>query len=510
MKVLVCGATGCVGQAVAGALRSRGHQVWLGARGHAAGARTLHVDFMVPTAPAVWAARLGERGIEAVVNCVGTLIPRAGQSFERVHAQGPIELFRGASAAGVRRVLQVSALGVGDDAGSVATPYLHSKLRADDALAALPLQWAVLRPSLVYGPHSQSARLFATLASLPVIALPGRGAQRVAPVHVFELAEAAVRLLEQAAAPNAVFEIGGPRALTYREMLATYRASLGLGEALWLPVPKALMMAGAHLAEALPQKVFSRDTLRLLERGSVPLHDALPALLGREPTALAQGLGVSRPEPLVDLGVALSAPIALALRASLAIMWLWTALISAWWPDTSGVLHLLARCGFEGRWGIAALVFSCALNIGLGAFTLLRPRPAVYALQCAAVLGYTLTAAIRMPELTIDHCGPLVKNLPVLAVVMLLWLAAPARGGVPQAKRSAITPATTIPVPSARRSPNRSFSSHTPISAANSTEVSRSAATDATGARVIAHSAIAYEPSEAVPPTSASGQRRRA
>lgn len=444
MRVLVCGATGCVGSAVANALRARGHQVVAGARGHVDGAHTMHVDYALPVEPPIWAQRLRAQRIDVVVNCVGILIPGRGQSFERVHALGPIELFRGAAAAGVTRVLQVSALGVGGDAQSLATPYLHSKLRAEDALAALPVDAAVLRPSLVYGPRSQSAQLFATLASLPVIGLPGRGAQQVQPVHVFELAEAMVRLIERPDAIRGTYEIAGPEVLGYREMLGTYRDAQGLGDAVWLPLPMAVMLAGARAAEALPQKVFSRDTLRMLERGSVARANALPALLGRAPSTLAHGLSVTRPASQIDLGVRLSPAVGWAMRGALAFMWIYTALISALLPAQSGVLHLLARCGFEGRVGVAALVASCTLNIALGTLTLVRPSPWLYAVQSGAVLGYGLTAAFNMPELTLDHCAPLVKNVPVLMAVVMLWLAHPARRG---ASRGSVDARGAVRVP---------------------------------------------------------------
>jgi uncharacterized protein YbjT (DUF2867 family) len=425
MRVLVCGATGCVGRAVVHALRSRGHAVVEGARSAVDGRHTLHIDYMQARSPEAWAAHLRGDRFDAVVNCVGILMASRRQSFERIHTQGPIELFRGAALAGVGRIVQVSALGVRGDADALSTPYLHSKLLADDALASLPLDWAVLRPSLVYGPGSQSAALFATLASLPLISLPGRGMQPVQPIHVYELAEAVAQLIERPGALKAVYELGGPMALSYREMLAQYRAALGLGQALWLPLPMPLMRAVAWLAEALPQRVFCRDTVRLLARGSVPLDNAAPLLLGRAPTAMAQGLAISVPEPLIDLRVRLSPAAAGLARGSLAFMWLYTALVSALLPQQSGVMQLLARCGFEGRAGGVALALSCGLNIALGLLVLTRVTPWAQALQLAAVIGYTVTAAWHMPELTLDHCGPLVKNLPVLALILLLWCAVP-------------------------------------------------------------------------------------
>ena len=448
MKVLVCGASGCVGNAVVQALRSRGHRVIEGGRALQDGRATIHIDFAQPREPVQWAKALTVLQVEAVVNCAGVLIETRTERFERVHSAGPIELFRGAVLAGVRRIVQVSALGVGSDTARLATPYLHSKLRADDALAALPLAWAVLRPSLVVGPRSQSVALFATLASLPVIALPGRGAQPLQPVHVFEVAEAVARLVEDPRGTCGVFEMGGALPLSYRDMLQSYRTALRLGPALWLALPMPLMALGARLAEWLPQRVFSRDTLALLARGNVPQANASEALLGRAPSSLAQGLAITPPTPLIDLRAELGAPLALLLRASLAFLWLHTALISAVWPQASGLLNLLARCGLSGGMGQAALIGTCTLNLALGLLTLVRPSAQLYAVQIGAILAYTLAAAVAMPELTIDHCGALVKNLPLLVLVLVLWLAHGARP-LPASRRGGAASSAT---PSAARS----------------------------------------------------------
>lgn len=424
MNVLVCGATGCLGHAVARALRSRGHRVIEASRAADDGPHALRLDFMQPRRPEAWAATLRERAIEAVVNCAGIARPGPGQRFAGVHAEGPIALFRGAALAGGCRVVQVSALGVDDDRGE---PYLRSKRQADEALAGLPLRWAVMRPSLLYGPGCASTALFATLASLPWAALPGRGLQRMQPIHVYEVAEAIVRWLEDAAAPSSVHELGGGELLRYRDMLARYREALGLGPAWQLPMPMAAMRLGARLAEAWPQQVFCRSTVMLLERGSVAARNAAPALLGRAPSTMAHGLAVTPPLPAVELRVTLSPAVEGLLRGLLAFMWLYTAFVSVWWQDASGVMALLERCGFAGTAGTAAWVTSCVLNTALGVLLLARPSAPLYAAQAAAIVGYTTVAAWHMPELTIDHCGPLAKNLPVLGLVLLLALADGAR-----------------------------------------------------------------------------------
>ncbi len=422
MRVLVVGATGCIGRAVVHALRSRGQTVIAASRRDA----SMPVDYMQPVAPDAWAERLARARIDAVVNCVGILMPSRAQSFDRVHAQGPIELFRGAALAGVSRIVQVSALGVTEEGGDELPRYISSKREADRALTALPLTHAIVRPSLVYGPGSASASLFATLASLPVIALPGGGTQRVQPIHVYEVAESIARWLESKDSSSGAFELAGPNTMSLREMLAAYRDAMSLGEALWLPLPMVLMQAGALIAEQLPQRVFSRDTLRLLERGNTSSVNAAPRLLERAPSTVAVGLRVTPPSPAIDLCVTLSPAVSWMLRACVACLWLFTALISALLPHESGVLNLLARCGFDGDVGVAVLVASCTLNTLLGISILRQPGPWTYAAQIGAVLGYTLTAAVNMPELTIDHCAPLLKNLPLLAMLMLLWLATPA------------------------------------------------------------------------------------
>ena len=115
MRILLSGASGFIGGALAQALRQRGHTVVEVLRRVPEGARdTVRADFALAPAETFWAPHLA--GVDAVVNAVGILRDLPGQGFQALHTDAPARLFRAAASAGVRTVIQVSALGAEEGA----------------------------------------------------------------------------------------------------------------------------------------------------------------------------------------------------------------------------------------------------------------------------------------------------------------------------------------------------------------------------------------------------------
>ena len=133
------------------------------------------LDFSKALTAEAWLPHLA--GIDAVINAVGVLRDSAGRPLQAMHADAPIALFDACAAAGVRRVVQISALGIAHSA----TRYASTKRAADEHLLALTeqgrLNGCVLRPSVVFGAGGASSQLFLALARLPALLLP-RGLQR--------------------------------------------------------------------------------------------------------------------------------------------------------------------------------------------------------------------------------------------------------------------------------------------------------------------------------------------
>src|SRR5688500_11039162 len=163
--VLLLGATGFIGTRLQAALRNAGWEVVCGVRPGVGvpGCRCVEVDFTRDHSPEVWLPRL--QGIDVVANAVGILRESGALTFEAVHVAAPAALFRACVQAGVRKIVQISALGA--DAQAV-SGYHVSKRRGDDVLASLNVPWVIVQPSLVFGEGGASAALFTRLAALPL------------------------------------------------------------------------------------------------------------------------------------------------------------------------------------------------------------------------------------------------------------------------------------------------------------------------------------------------------
>lgn len=412
MRVLVAGASGFIGRAVARALAREGHEV-IGASRHG----EIAVDFNDAPDARWWAARLA--GVDAVVNAVGILREQQGQRFEALHTRAPVELFKGCAASRVQFVVQVSALGADEHA---LTRYHSTKKAADDVLRALPLDAAIVQPSLVYGPGGASAGFFDALAAAPVLMLPRRGAMSLQPVHLQDVAQGIARLLRERRRGIETIAFVGPRPLSLRDYLARLRTALGIGGRLRvLPFPLALFRAFAAVAERVPGSFVDRETARMLLAGNVADAAAFTRLLGRAPCEVEQFVpAANRAAQRLHALLGVWMPV---LRVALAGMWIWTGIVSFGIYPVQDSLALLARVGLHGAAALLALYGAATLDVVLGVLTLALPRARrrwLWPAQLALIGGYTVLITVFLPEYWLHPYGPIVKNLPVLAAIALL------------------------------------------------------------------------------------------
>ncbi|KQY51286.1 NAD(P)H-binding protein [Lysobacter sp. Root494] len=419
MHILITGAEGFIGSALAQALLARGHRLTLAVRDPARAAkrfpaqRVLAADFATDHSPGAWRPRL--EGVDAVVNTVGIFREQGAQTFEAIHARAPVALFEACVDAGVRRVVQVSALGAAADAP---TEFLRSKHAADAALASLPLSSSVVRPSLVFAPEGTSARVFLQLAALPLVPLPAGGTQCVQPIHRDDLVAALVALVE-ADAPPPLLAAVGPAPLTLREYFVQLRRGLGLGRARFLPIPRRVMETIAVFAEKMRSNLVDREALTMLAQGNCAGADGIVHVLGCPPRPATEFID---PREAASLRTSLQLRWLLPLlRVAVALVWIVTGIVSLGVYPVPESLALLARVGLHGSFALVALYVAAILDLALGIATLaMRRRQWLYAFQALVTLGYTAIITVWLPGYWLHPYGPVLKNLPLLAALWLL------------------------------------------------------------------------------------------
>jgi uncharacterized protein YbjT (DUF2867 family) len=282
--VAVFGGSGFLGRHVVQALARRGYRVRAAVRrpdlagflqplGMVGQVMPVQANLRFP-----WSVEKAAEGAYAVVNLVGILAPKGRQTFAAVQDAGARTV---AQAAGVQcaRLVQVSAIGA-DPQGP--TPYQRTKAAGE--AAALAVDGAVvLRPSVIFGPEDDFFNRFAALARLmPVMPLIGDGVTRFQPVFVGDVAEAVARAVDGTIAGNRIYELGGPKIVTLKDIMSYVLDETGRRRP-FLPVPFAAARIQAGFMEVVDKLTFAklpralaitRDQLRMLEHDNLVSQSA--------------------------------------------------------------------------------------------------------------------------------------------------------------------------------------------------------------------------------------------
>ncbi len=288
--VTVFGGSGFIGRSVVRALAKRDYRIRVAVRrpelagflqtaGRVGQISPVQANLRYPAS-----VEAAMRGADVAINLVGVLAESGAQSFEAVQVRGAETVAKAAAACGAQMV-HVSAIGA--DARS-ASSYARAKADGETAvLAALPSA-TIMRPSVVFGPEDQFTNRFAALARIsPVLPLIGGGVTKMQPVYVGDVATAIADAADGKARPGAVYELGGPEVLSFREILDLILKTTDRDRAL-ISLPFGLAKLQALFLQFAPGALkLTPDQVELLRHDNVVSDAAKAAGLTLE------GLGIA-------------------------------------------------------------------------------------------------------------------------------------------------------------------------------------------------------------------------
>jgi uncharacterized protein YbjT (DUF2867 family) len=218
-------------------------------------------------APVTDAAAIGRAidGAEVVVNLVGILAERRAGDFAKIQGTGPRLIADEAARAGVRHLVHVSAIGA---SGTSRSGYGRSKAAGEAAVTAgFPLA-VILRPSIVFGAEDQFFNRFGEMARLYPVMPVISGGTKFQPVYVGDVADAIMAALALPPEAPRVYELGGPKTFTFRELLIYILKETRRHRPL-VAVPPGIARLQARILERLPGKLLTTDQLEMLGQDNV-------------------------------------------------------------------------------------------------------------------------------------------------------------------------------------------------------------------------------------------------
>ena len=299
MRVAVTGGTGFVGSHLVPLLLEGGHELRVVGRG--ARSATLPAGLSPTFGDVVSGDGLEAafEGAEVVVNLIAVIRNQGVQTFDSVNAKGTQNLVRAAQAAGVRRVVHLSAIGADPDP---MFPYLFSKWQGEQWIQGSGLEWVILRSSVIFGAGDGFFSLLAKAISMPApfLVIPGDGTATFQPVAADDVARCLSMAVEEPPRAGHIYEIGGPEQMTLEEITIAVAEEIGKD---WFGItrrkplhldPRMIRPAALVMDRFMRNPLVTPQQLDMLVKPNVTTRDAIPSQFGFQPKPLRPNLGYLR------------------------------------------------------------------------------------------------------------------------------------------------------------------------------------------------------------------------
>lgn len=424
MNILITGASGFIASSIVTELLHAHHTVTCCVRDVSytqkivPTATVIPCDFINDQSSALWVERL--KNIDAVINCVGILSHPNNKVLWAIHYETPKALFDACVSVGIKKIIQISALGI--EESDVA--YAASKKAADDYLLSLPIHSVILRPSLVYGRGSYGgSSLFRGLCGLPgVTPVVDKGMQQFQPIHVEDLSKAVVTLLERPQKHSLVLTAVSAKRINLATILTTLRSWLGFSKSTFVFIPLSLIRLGARIGNLIPYSILNTNSYKLLLQNNIASPEDTQKFqdeIGFTPREFVEGV-YSYPSSIQDRWHARLYFIKPVLKWSIAFIWLFTAISCLFFYPRAASYDLLAQVGVSTFWQPFLFYSAVLLDAGIGLSVLcMKHIKKIGLLQILIILGYSALLTWKLPNLWFEPFAPLAKNIPLLAAILV-------------------------------------------------------------------------------------------
>jgi uncharacterized protein YbjT (DUF2867 family) len=416
VRILVIGATGLIGSAVCACLAADGHEV-VGASRHrplASLGRVKHVILDIANGtPSDFASLLS--GVDAVVNCAGTLQDAPGESTEGVHHRGVRALVAACESRQVKRLVHVSAVG----AERETTPFSATKHAGDAQVIASRLDWVILRPSVVIGRAAYGgSALMRGLAALPLQpVMYDTGPLQL--VWLDDLVQTIIFFLHQEAPRHQVIDIAGPHAWNFHDFVGLLRCWMRWPESRTFTVPASvstLLYKVGDAVSALGWRPPVRTTARReIVYGALGDPSRWSQLTGIVPTDIEVAL-TREPASVQERWFARLYFLKPLVFGVFGLFWLGTGFIS-FGPGWDIGLSLMREGGVEEPLAQLSVIAGASADVLIGLAILYRPtsRYGLYAALLISV-AYAIIGSILVPRLWREPLGPMLKIWPIMVL----------------------------------------------------------------------------------------------